>query len=190
MADRCSSIRLYTAQADAVMLELAKNGFCRCREEYVSRKYAESAKGFLTAYRWLAQNAVRFVPRPEGAELMYWAFIDKNYVTMSDNVLTLDVPSENVLLFDYAKWNRILQLNYIGTSPADETRFSKELSLRGINAYTAMTTDFYPDIKQRVTESWQRLFDDVNDFSSRQGDDARPKQAALWEIRTEWTVEM
>lgn len=190
MADRCYTIRLYTAQTDAVMNELAQKGVCRCREEYVSKKYAESAKGFLIAYRWLAENAVHFVPRPDGAELMYWAFIDKNYVTMSDNVLTLDVPRENVLLFDYAKWNRILQLNYIGSSPADEARFSKELSLRGISAYTAMTTDFYPDIKQRISDSWQRLFEGAGGFASYPSDNTHPVQAALWEIRREWTVDM
>ncbi len=184
MADRRNTIRLYTAQTDAVIQELTKSGVCHCREEYVNTKYAQSAVGFLIAYRWLASNAARFVPKPDGAELMYWAFTDKNYVTRSDNVLVLDVPRENVLLFDYAKWNRILQLNYIGTSPADEMRFSKELSLRGISAYSAMTTDFYPEIKQRISESWQRLFEDAGCLI----DNARPVQAALWEIRGEWIV--
>lgn len=36
---------------------------------------------------------------------MYWAFPDKNYVTMSHNVLALDVPREKVLLFEYAMWS-------------------------------------------------------------------------------------
>lgn len=168
------------------MQELAERGVCHCREEYVGKKYGESAKGFLIAYRWLASNALRFVPKPHGAELMYWAFVDRNYVTMSSHVLTLDVPRDSVLLFDYAKWNRILQLNYIGASPADEARFSKELSLRGITPYAAMTTSFYPEIQQYILESWQRLFEDAN----HPADPARPQQAALWEIRREWVVEV
>lgn len=189
MVDRRCTIRLYTAQADAVMNELTDRGVCHCHEAYVSKKYAESARSFLIAYRWLASNAQHFVPKPDEAELMYWAFTDKNYVTMSDHVLTLDVPRECVLLFDYTKWSRILQLNYIGTTPADEARFSKELSLRGISAYTAMTTDFYPEMKQRILESWQRLFENVNLSTSSVIDDIRPKQAALWEIRSEWVSE-
>lgn len=187
MADRCS-IRLYTAQTDPVLQELKEKGVCHCREAYVRKKYAESAEGFLIAYRWLAANAPRFVPKPDGAELMYWAFPDKNYVTMSHSVLALDVPREQVLLFDYTKWSRILQLNYIGASPAHEARFSKELSLRGISAYTAMTTDFYPEMKQRILESWQRLFEDADFTTPCSMDNPRPRQAALWEIRREWVA--
>lgn len=181
MVDKRNTIRLYTAQTDTVMRELGEQGVCHCREEYVGRKYGESATSFLIAYRWLASNAVRFVPKPDGAELLYWAFTDRNYVTMSDHVLTLDVPRDNVLLFDYARWNRILQLNYIGTSPADEALFSKELSLRGIPPYAAMTTDFYPEIKQCILQSWQRLFESPMD-------DTHPQQASLWEIRREWVA--
>lgn len=180
-------IRLYSAQTDAVTEEIARRGFCHCRAEYIAKKYGADAPAFMQAYAWLAQSAEKIIKKPDGAELMYWAFTDEKLVTNSDNLLTLDVPIDCALLFDMRKWNRILQLNYIGSDAADEARFNKDLAMRGVTAYTAMTTSFYPDIKQRIISSWDRLLADRSAILS--GTAEVPfVQAALWEIRREWII--
>lgn len=50
MADRCNTIRLYSFQTDVVYQVLKRDGVCYSKEEYVRKKYKESAKVFINAY--------------------------------------------------------------------------------------------------------------------------------------------
>ena len=94
MADRCNTIRLYSFQTDVVYQVLKRDGVCYSKEEYVRKKYKESAKVFINAYGWFVKEAQHIVPKPEGAEYPYWAFTDLYNVdqTGDGHVLTLDVP--------------------------------------------------------------------------------------------------
>ena len=47
MADRCNTIRLYSFQTDVVYQVLKRDGVCYSKEEYVRKKYKESAKAGL-----------------------------------------------------------------------------------------------------------------------------------------------
>ena len=76
MADRCNTIRLYSFQTDVVYQVLKRDGVCYSKEEYVRKKYKESAKVFINAYGWFVKEAQHIVPKPEGAEYPYWAFTD------------------------------------------------------------------------------------------------------------------
>ena len=73
MANECSTIRLYLNQTDVVWKKLQEDGIVFSKAEYVRRKYEESADVFMTIYSWFAGAAQQYVPRPEGAELPYWA---------------------------------------------------------------------------------------------------------------------
>ena len=75
MADRCNTIRLYSFQTDVVYQVLKRDGVCYSKEEYVRKKYKESAKVFINAYGWFVKEAQHIVPKPEGAEYPYWAFV-------------------------------------------------------------------------------------------------------------------
>lgn len=68
MADRCNTIRLYSFQTDVVYQVLKRDGVCYSKEEYVRKKYKESAKVFINAYGWFVKEAQHIVPKPEGAE--------------------------------------------------------------------------------------------------------------------------
>ena len=61
------TLTLYTAQTNTVLEVLRRDGVCWSREEYVARKYGESAPVFLTAYRWFASAAQALVPKPTEA---------------------------------------------------------------------------------------------------------------------------
>lgn len=93
MADRCNTIRLYSFQTDVVYQVLKRDGVCYSKEEYVRKKYKESAKVFINAYGWFVKEAQHIVPKPEGAEYPYWAFTDLYNVdqTGDGHVLTLDL---------------------------------------------------------------------------------------------------
>jgi len=192
MGDKHSALTLYTAQTEAVCRTILHDGVCFSKEEYITRKYGETAPGFLTAYRWFAREAPRLVPRPEGAQLPYWAFADLYSVESSgpSRVLTLEVPADSAVLFDLYDWNRILQLRYLGERDEDGRAFRKELAMRGLQEYDVMSGPFYPDLRQTIEESWQRLFRHHNALLDGDRSGVGGVQAALWCIRKEWVVQI
>lgn len=191
MGDKHSALTLYTAQSQAVYETILRDGVCFCREEYVAKKYGETAPGFLTAYRWMARQAPRLVPKPEGAQLPYWAFAQLYSVeaSVSGQVLTLEVPRDQAVLFDLYDWNRVLQLGYLGRSEEDTRAFRRELALRGVQEYQVMSGSFYPELRQTIQDSWQRLFRHHAALLAGDCTGVGGVQAALWCIRREWITQ-
>lgn len=182
------SLTLYAAQAQPVLEALRRDGVCHSKAEYVQRKYAESAPIFLTAYRWFVQQLPRYVPKPEGAEFPYWAFREPYSLDQNGTAggLKLQVPADQVVLFDVNDWTKIMRMRYIGTDAADERAFAKELSARGLSWNQVMLTEFYPDLKQQILGSWQRLFRHHAALLRGEAVDVERVQAGLWELRQEW----
>ena len=182
------TVELYAAQAPRVLEAIERDGVCYSREEYVRRKYGESAPIFLTAYGWFVREAEKLVPRPEGAEYPYWAFMDPRSVDASAGglLLRLRAPRDEAVFFDVRDWNRVLQLSYLGEDEAEERAFSRELAMRGLNANQIMLTAFYPEWKQAVLESWRRLFRHHERILAGDTSAVGSVQAALWRIKREW----
>lgn len=181
---------LYASQADPVWQAIRRDGIAFSREEYVRRKYGESAPVFLTAYRWFVQQLPRFVPKPEGAEFPYWAFSDQYLMETgrSSHVLTLQVPVEEAVFFDLQDWNKIVQLKYLGQTEAEERPFQQELKARGLFPADVMLTNFYPDLKQQTFDSWQRLFRHHEALRRGEKPPIHQLQAGLWCIKKEWVL--
>lgn len=99
MGDTGDKVILYAAQADAVLKAIERDGRCFSREEYVRRKYGESGPIFLTVYKWFVKEAVKLVPRPEGAEFPYWSFMNLYSLDQSPGTrtLTLCVPRDEAV---------------------------------------------------------------------------------------------
>ena len=142
------------------MTQSKKDGVCYSKPEYIRAKYGESAPIFLTAYQWFVQQAEKLVKKPEGAQFPYWAVAQRSAVdvTGGGTVLTLRVPIEQAVYFDLYDWNKILQLRFLTDDPKEERKFVQELSLRGLDCYKVMMSDFYPEEKQKILQSWERLF--------------------------------
>ncbi len=184
------TLTLYTAQSDAVLAVLRRDGVCYSRREYVARKYGESSKVFLTAYDWFADTAAKIVPKPPEAELPYWAFRDLYSLDASGgNVLKLQVPANQALLFDLYSWNKILCMKYLGGAGAEERAFNRELALRGLRESDVMLTSFYPDLRQQILDSWPRLFRHHQQLLAGNDSGVGGVQAALWQLRAEWVQE-
>jgi len=187
-----TTLTLYTAQARPVLQAIRQTGACFSREEYVREKYGESAHIFLTAYRWFAEQLPRFVPRPDGAQFPYWAFQDLYALdtTGAGQVLVLEVPKDQVVLFDLYDWNRIVQLGYLGEDRDQERAFRRELALQGLREYDVMTSAFYPQQRQEILDSWQRLFRHHAALLAGGHLSGGSVQAGLWTIREEWIREV
>lgn len=184
------TIALYSAQAEPVIRVIDRDGACFSKREYVERKYQESAPIFVAAYSWFVGEAEKRVPKPQGAEYPYWAFQELYSVDSSgDRVLELRVPVEEAVFFDMFDWNKVIRLQYIGESKAEEDRFRHQLVDYGIRRESdVILTSFYPELKRQVQESWQRLFRHHEKIKSGEPHGAQSVQAGLWRIKKEWLV--
>ena len=191
MGTNCGkTVRLYASQTEAVWNAVRQDGVAFCKEEYIQKKYGAAAPVFLTAYRWFVEKAQAVVPRPAGASFPYWVFADPMMMETgkSSFVLALDVPVEEALFFDMFDWNQILQFHLLSEDPREERKFLEELSARGIRANDVMLTGFYPDLRQRVLDSWELLFRHHQAARLGNTEGIGKLQAALWQIRLDWVV--
>ncbi len=182
------TVTLYAAQSTPVLQAIARDGVCYSRAEYVRRKYGESAPLFLTVYGWFVERARAYVPRPPEAEFPYWAFAEKSSIDLSsaEHILTLEVPRDQAVFFDVFDWNRLLQLRYLGETPEEERAFRRELELRGLDNQKVMLSSFYPEWKERIQKSWDRLFRWHARIRAGDASCVGSVQAGLWCIRKEW----
>ena len=177
------TIVLWTCQAPVVVETIRRDGVTHVKREYVERKYGDAAWSFEVAYGFFRQGAERIVPRPAEAESAIWAYRREAYAypTPGYYSLMLEVPRDQCVLFDLRVWNKILSLHYVGESRKEERAFEHELERQGVKQPSELfSTPFYPVLKRKVTDSWQRL------FNSAEGCDDDYVQAGLWEIRSEW----
>ena len=124
MGEKCNTITLYASQADPVIEAIERNGVCYSKEAYVRKKYQESAKIFTTAYSWFVREMEKYVKKPDGAEYPYWAFREAYNVdqSMGGNFLTLEVPLDEVLLFDMYDWNILGKMKKMRSSSRSSWR--------------------------------------------------------------------
>lgn len=186
MGNEGNTIKLYSAQTDVVYSVIQKDGVCYSKKEYVQRKYQESAPIFLTTYSWFVSKMPEYVRKPEAAEFPYWAFADLYSVDSSDHVLNLKVPVEEAVFFDMMDWNKIMRLSYIGENKEDEKTFLEQITREGLNWNDIMLTAFYPEWKQKVMKSWERLFRYHEQIKSGDTSCVQSVQAGLWQIKKEW----
>ena len=183
-------ITLYSPQSSQVAEIIRREGVCFSRPEFISKKYGESAPLFLTVYSWFVREAAKIVPPPPGASFPYWAVADPKSVDRSagGELLVLSVPADQVILFDLYDWNKILQLRPLTDDPREEKELLQELSLRGLDLNKVMLSGFYPDFRERIMESWQRLFRHHQALLQGDCSGVGAVQAALWCIRREWVL--
>ena len=124
------------------------------------------------------------VKPPEGAESLVWLFFDPGWVYLSQDsyLLELSIPRERVVLFDRERWQRVLNLSYVGKEQEDEARFEQKLNQMGVSTYwEVFQSAFYPYLKSEIKKSWERIFDIDNTEQTNLG-------AAVWQLRQEDVV--
>lgn len=124
------------------------------------------------------------VKPPEGAESLVWLFFDPGWVYLSQDsyLLELSVPRERVVLFDRERWQRVLNLSYVGKEQEDEARFEQKMNQMGVSTYwEVFQSAFYPYLKSEIKKSWERIFDIDNTEQTNLG-------AAVWQLRQEDVV--
>ncbi|MBU5583800.1 DUF3841 domain-containing protein, partial [Enterococcus sp. S181_ASV_20] len=72
---------------------------------------------------------------------------------------------------------------YIPKDLEDQREHTRLLEKYGIDDITAFMTLFYPNIKRKIEQSHERLFDDSSVLGEM-------KVGTIWEIRKEWITQI
>lgn len=181
---RNNTITMWTTQAQIVLDTLERDGVYYVKKEYIDKKYGKTAWIFKTAYEFFRQHAKDIVPKPEEAESPVWMFRDPQWAGeyTGATCLKLEVPAEELILFDLRDWTRILSLEPLG-SEDERMAIEWELKRQGVmTASDVFEKPFYPLLKQRIQKTWNQLFEEKEI-------EEQYIQGATWLLKKEWIVE-
>lgn len=175
-------MRMWTAQALIVDETLMRDQVYYVKEEYVRKKYGDTAWIFRTAYTFLVREMERRVPKPLKAESPVWIFRDRNRVFCPAGAILyeLEIPREEMIIFDLRKWQDILSLRPLG--PGREAILA-DMKRQGVgDATDVFARPFYPLLRRQITDSWKDLLQAEEPEETWQ-------QGAVWQLKKEWIVE-
>lgn len=171
-------MKLWTSQSPEVWRLLEEQDITTVKKEHIRKKYGSCAWSFLIAYDFMAKKLAQKVLPPEGAESPVWFFADPKWA--GEDACPMDVPEEEILLFDLRKWYRVLSLSYVGTAK-EEADFDHMLRRQGIrDSSDVFRTPFYPLQKRQIIASWDQIFD--------LPEDPQYHQAACWQLSKVWKL--
>ena len=172
---------LYTAQSDLVLEKLKANECIYVKKEYIRKKYGEDlSKNIFIAYDWFIKAFKEKVDPPEKAEYPFWLFEDPRYAkTYGDaNLIELSISEDEIITFDNHKWERVLNLNYVGKSKAEEKAFDQDLKKYGLQTgLDVFNSPLHISLKKKIKNSFERIFE-VDENSIVRG--------ATWYLKNEW----
>ena len=140
----------------------------------------------MDAYEWFTETASAIVPKPQDAELPIWCSVSRDNCLKAipgTLVYVLDVPESQIIYFDEARWDYVLNYHYVAEDEADEQTYRKHLDAIGVSdgfqIFHGKYKGFYPEEVERIRESWNRVF-------TVDKERCPSLCANLWEIRKEW----
>ena len=185
-------VTLYSSQPGGIVEKLRRGETHYAKIALIREKYGEVADVFTNAYRWYAERASTIVPRPDEAESGIWAYADIGYLDRDEGcrILGLKVPADKAVFFLMSDWNKVLNLRYVGRSPAEEREFEAKLLKHGVRYEgDVYLKPFYPLLKGELLRSWEALFRHDRDIRQGGGEGIPDIQAGLWELRREWVAD-
>lgn len=99
-------------------------------------------------------------------------------------ILELAIDPAMVTMVNINKWGTILNYSYIPADEQDAREHRQMLAQYGVSDAKAYMSQFYPQIKRKITDSWNRLFDDSVLLGGKQC------YGNIWEIKKEWVIKI
>lgn len=179
-------VKLYTRQNDKTLYQLKRDGRIINQRVYVEMHFGDIAPLFMESYDWFTREAAKRVPKPEDVHAPIWCSISvENCLKPIEGtvVYELEVPEEEVIYFDEAKWDYVLNRIYLPKDAEDGICYKNHLKdigvVNGFEFFQGRYKGMYPEEEKRIIDSWQRVFqiDNWTIFNVC---------GNLWEIRKEW----
>lgn len=177
------AITVWTRQHGSVLETLERTGRYTAKREFIVKDLEEHADLVLEVYDWLVRHSPAAGERPPDAEYPVWLSYTSEAAMMPTSgsvLLELSLPRRLVTAVNIEKWGAMLNYSYIPSDPRDARRHRKLLEDCGVSDAKAYISRFYPQIKQEITGSWRRLFDDTILLGSSAA------YGNVWELRREW----
>ena len=160
------TVRLYTRQNDKTLTQLERDGRIINQRAYVRMHFGDMAQHYLDSYDWFTAEAAKRVPKPDDVTASIWCSISAQNCLKPINgtvVDVLDVPKDQVIYFDEAKWDYVLNRIYIPADEDDRAAYKKHLNALGVQNgfefFQGRYKGMYPREEERIRESWKRVFD-------------------------------
>ncbi|SHK36191.1 DUF3841 domain-containing protein [Hespellia stercorisuis] len=184
------NVVLWTRQLPQVWEELQEKGVYRVKEEYIVLKNDTIADYYLELYRWYTREAGKYLELEPEEQYPVWLSLDEgNMLQPTENtvILKLEIPRNQFLFCNTDAWGYRVNYWYIPTDDEDAKKHEAELKRYGIHSDDEIIlTDkgnFYPALKRKITDSWERVF-------TLKTDKKEMMVATAWEIRREWVKEV
>lgn len=180
-----SKIRVWTKQHENVLKELKSTGRYIAKKEYIIMDLQEHANIVLEAYNWLVKNSPNINNKPQDVNYPVWVSFARDTTMILSNgtvILELEIEESLITKINIVKWGMILNYAYLPENDSDENRHKKLLEDYRISDTKAYMSQFYPQIKREIIESWRRLFDFDSDIQKNMSD----YYGNIWEIKEEW----
>jgi hypothetical protein len=185
-----NKVTLWTRQDIKSLENLKKHGVHRNKKEYIVQQFDDMAEHYINAYMWFVNSASKIVSKPQDVTFPTWCSIsDKNMLRPIENtvVYVLEVDESEIIYFDGAKWDYVLNHHYIPKDMEDAKFYAQDMKNRGFkDTYSFIDgklSHLFPLEKRQVMDSWMRIFEveNINAFSV---------QANIWEIREDMIVDI
>ena len=176
-------IRVWSKQNIAVLDQLDKNGRFIADEFYIRKELEDTADIMLNIYEWLSSHSPNASSRPDDVKYPVWVSLEREATMIPEEgyvVLELEIDADDIALLDTAKWTCITNYSYIPEYKEDRERHADYMKSLGISDARAVMTQFYPEAKNEIIASWDRLFDE----NVRLGSET--VYGIIWEVREEW----
>lgn len=180
-------ITVWTKQHRAVLETLEREGRYVAKRQFVRYENEDCADLVLEVYDWLVKNGPDASHKPADADYPVWISFSREgtYLPQEQSVmLELSLDPAIITPIHVAKWGIILNYSYIPKDAKDAKRHQELLKSYNTSDTQAYMSQFYPQIKREIIDSWSRLFDDSIHINSDQ------KYGTIWEIRKEWITDI
>ena len=162
-----AKITVWSKQHENVWKVLQETGRYTVKREYIIKDLKEHSELVLDTYEWLVKNGPDYGNKPADVEFPVWVSFRQDATMLPEKgrvILELDIEESLIIPAD----------------KADEKRHKELLEAYGVSDTQAYMSQFYPEIKREIRESWKRLFDDDIQIGSD------GCYGNIWEVRREW----
>lgn len=162
---------------------LEEKGRYVAKKEYIFKDLGEHAYLVLEVYDWLVRNTPNASQKPKDAEYPVWVSLAKEATMLPSDgsvILELTLDLSLITMVNIGKWGAILNYSYIPADENDAEKHHQLLKAYGVSDTKAYMSQFYPQIKREITNSWSRLFDDSIML------DNHGSYGNIWEVKSEW----
>lgn len=181
-----AAMTVWTKQHVSVLDTLEREGRYVAKRRNIAIDAGEDAGIVFAAYDWLTRNHPDAARKPADADFPIWLSYSGEAAMLPSEgtvLLRLEVDPDLVTPVNIAKWGAILNYSYIPRDRQDADRHRALLEAYGVSDAKAFMSQFYPQIKREILDSWPRLFDDSIQLGNTSA------YGLIWEMRKEWLRE-